>query len=334
MPKTDAVPIVADIGGTHIRLAMVKPKSSSTMTPLSLHHISKKRCRNYPQPIDAIQDYLNLHGCRATAMCLAVAGPVENGQASLTNHSWEFDQQHLKEAFNIKDVHIVNDFHAQAMSVPYLTEKTLLPIDNPSDPSIYNGASRLIIGPGTGLGVASLIKTQHVWHANPGEGGHIDFAPRTALDKNILEHLINKQNMNRVSVEDLLSGRGIERLYQAHSWLGNGQHEEKSDIEIIKQALEENDPVCIKVLQHFCEILGRVAGNAALTLGARNGVYIAGGLIPRFLEIFKHSNFRQAFEDKAPLTDYMKNIAVYVVLAEQPGLLGAAAILSQSSSLK
>lgn len=327
MLNNNAFPLVADIGGTHIRLALVVPQDASSSAPFSLQHISKKRCRDYPSPIETIQEYLAVRQCSVSSMCLAVAGPVQNGQANLTNHYWSFEQEQLKHAFNIEHVHIINDFHAQAMAVPYLQEEELLPISNRSSKPVCDGAPNLIIGPGTGLGVASLIHTPGGWQAVAGEGGHVDFAPRTTRDQIILDNLLNKQGFTRVSAEDLLSGRGIERLYRAHTWLETQEDTEKVDREIIRLALEENDAICLRVLEHFCDILGGVAGNAALTLGARGGVYIAGGLIPRFPDIFKSSLFRQAFEDKAPLIDYMKDIPVYAVLAEQPGLLGAAAIL-------
>jgi len=319
-----ALPLVADIGGTHIRLALVR---QSSQQPLMLHNISKKCCRDYATPVDAIQEYVKLNECKINAMCLAVAGAINGNQVTLTNHPWNVNQQHIQHVFRTENVRIVNDFYAQAMAIPYLSNDELLPI-SPVPPQNHSHANRLIIGPGTGLGMASLLSTSSGWQAIPGEGGHADFAPNTVLDQQIVSHFHNEQQLARISVENILSGRGLERLYQAHYWIKHHKYNHKVDRDIIQQAISDHTSTGYKVIQHFCTVLGAVSGNAALTLGARNGVYITGGLIPRFMELFKLSQFRTAFENKQPLESYMQQIPTYLVLADQPGLLGAAAIIS------
>ena len=328
MPYSQPCILVADIGGTHIRLALTDQQTASHHEPVHLYHISKQRCRDYSDPAGAIRKYLDQRQHPVKTICLAVAGPVNTkaGQAFLTNHNWTFHKSEFEEFFGTEII-IVNDFHAQAMAVPHLMPDDLMPLNNPTVTNRLDMA-RLIIGPGTGLGMAGLIHTGKSWQALPGEGGHADFAPGNEQDQQIVEHFKNRQNLTRVSAEDILSGRGIERLYCAHHWIQTRKDNSKVDKEIIQLA-QEGDPICLKTLNHFCEILGSVAGNAALITGARGGVYLAGGLIPRFPGILKNSRFMEAFTNKSPVVKYMQDIPVYAVLAEQPGLLGASAIASQ-----
>ena len=329
MPYSQPCILVADIGGTHIRLALTDQQAPSNNEPVHLYHISKQRCRDFSDPAGAIREYLDQRQHPVKTICMAVAGPVNvaAGQAFLTNHNWTFHKSKFEDFFKA-EVIIVNDFHAQAMAIPHLVPEDLMPLSKTSAKKNRCDMTRLIIGPGTGLGMAGLIHTDNTWRALPGEGGHADFAPGNEQDQQIVEHFKNEQNLTRVSAEDILSGRGIERLYCAHHWLQTRENDHKIDKEIIQLA-QEGDPVCLKTLNHFCEILGSVAGNAALITGALGGVYLAGGLIPRFPQILKNSRFMEAFTNKSPVVKYMQDIPVYTVLAEQPGLLGASAIASQ-----
>ncbi len=328
MSEKKPLQLVADIGGTHIRLGLVRSCEPLSESSIELIHFSKERCRDFRSPIDAIKKFLNSNNdCQINAMCLAVAGPVTEGRVELINHDWIFEANDFKNVFGLNRIQIVNDFHAQAMAIPYLKKNDLVPIGNNPSQEVCKNSPSLIIGPGTGLGTASLVKIGEQWHVFDAEGGHIDFAPRSERDEQVKVYLKDQENFSRVTTEHLLCGRGIEWLYKAHRWVKNLPFHQKKDRDIIQDALQHNDFFCIEVLEHFCEILGGVAGNAALSIGARQGVYIAGGLIPRFIDLFGGSAFRKAFEDKAPLVNYMKNIPVYAVVAEHPGLLGAAALL-------
>ena len=324
MPYSGSLILAADIGGTHIRLAMADPAQYRQDGYVTLLHTSKKRCREYKDPLVAIEEYLHTHHAKPRAISLAVAGPVTAGKVTLTNHNWHFDAQQLTTHFGVT-VSVVNDFCAQAMALPFLRPQELHAVSGPQARGV-NDAVKMVMGPGTGLGVSMLApQGKDKWQAFAGEGGHVDFGTATVRDAAVKNYLLQEEKLSRVSAESLLSGQGIERLYRAHSALAGNTPEHKTDKEIIRLAVEEQNPLCTGVLEHFCCIFGGIAGNAALITGARGGVYITGGLIPRFRDIFRQSAFMRAFTDKAPMATYMPHIPVYEVLAKNPGLTGAAA---------
>jgi len=180
-----------------------------------------------------------------------------------------------------------------------------------------------VLGPGTGLGVSGLAHYQG--HPAPivTEGGHVDFAPTNEQEIEILRFLLKQYD--HVSAERLLSGMGLENIYQALAQIRGEQVEKLKPAEISALAFESGDALALATLDQFCAILGSVAGNTALTYGAQGGVYITGGIIPRMLDFFAQSSFRARFEAKGRFVEYMAAIPTYVVVHKQPGLLGAAA---------
>jgi glucokinase len=188
-----------------------------------------------------------------------------------------------------------------------------------------------MLGPGTGLGVGGLVRPQRNPVAVVTEGGHVDFAPTNELEIEILRYLW--RDHAHVSVERLLSGMGLTNLHQAIATIRDRPAAALTPAQITTAALEGGDPLCLEVLNSFCAMLGSVAGNTALTLGAQGGVYITGGIIPRILAFFADSPFRERFEAKGRFRDYLAAIPTYVVTAEQPGLLGAAAVLRGDNHL-
>ncbi len=317
MAGNPVLSLIGDIGGTNARFALVEEGS---IKPLKVRTLA---CADFTNVDDAIDFYIKKEEVAVSSACLAFACPVHDDRVCMTNNHWNFSKKQVADKLGLDSFSVINDFHAQAMSLPWLSGEDLLTVGGGRE--AVEGL-KLIIGPGTGLGVAGLIRMGSQWKPISGEGGHVDFAPRNELEIKILEYLLRTQS--RVTLEHLLSGAGLERLFKAHAML-SGNHMQLSAPQITSGALENRDVLCTKVLNHFCEILGSAAGNAALTLGARGGVYIAGGIVPRFKTFFKESAFRQVFEGKSPMTDYNAGIGTHLVCHEYPGLIGAAAELRQ-----
>ena len=315
--------LVGDIGGTNARFALVNPDS------FVLEGIHTFSSEDFPDLEDAVRAYLKSQNVEVISRaCLAVAGPVIEGNVQFTNSPWSLSQKGFKADFNLEVMALINDFAAQALAVSHLAPEDILTVgpEIDTDPD----AVKLVIGPGTGLGVCGLIETVTGWKALPGEGGNADFAPSSERDISVWRFL-KKELGGMVGVERIVSGSGLERLYEAHSSL-DGRADVLSAPEITRHALEEHDSLAYEVVDHFCEILGNCAGNNALVLGARGGVYIAGGIIPRIKALFLKGTFRKAFENKDKMREYMEGIPTYLILAEYPGLTGAAAFLNTSGN--
>jgi glucokinase len=316
-----SIKLIADIGGTNIRIAQADAQSESKFT-----NIETYRCAEFDSLADVIAKYINtkqISDCSINA-CLAIACPTDNDIISMTNLPWEFSQQALIKALNLNSLTMINDYTAIAMAIPLLNDKQKVKIGGGET---VDGKPIAVCGPGTGLGVAHLVPIDSQWHCFSGEGGHVDFAAVDELDVEILQYL--QKIKKRVSYEQLLSGYGLEQIYQAVCFI-NGQSELKlSAAEISQQAVSESCSLCQQTLAQFCKILGSFAGNLALTLNCQGGVYIAGGIAPRFIEFIKNSDFRMRFEAKGRLSNIPIQSPTYIITEEQPGLLGAAAYLLQ-----
>ena len=188
--------------------------------------------------------------------------------------------------------------------------------------------AREVNGAGTGLGVAHLVHVDKRWVSLPGEGGHVDFAPNSEEEGIILEEL--RAELGHVSAERVLSGPGLVNLYRAIVKSDGRLPENLQPREVTERALADSCTDCRRALSLFCVIMGRFGGNLALTLGTFGGVYIAGGIVPRFLEFFKASGFRGGFEDKGRFKAYVQDIPVYLIVHDNPGLLGSGAHLRQT----
>ena len=306
--------LVADIGGTNARFALA---SQGLLHSASVQVLP---CDDFDNLDHAVNHYLAQQQVSVEHACMAFACPVSGTSISMTNNHWAFDKAAMQDALRLKSFKVINDFTAQALAVPAMSTDTLMAV-GPGE--AVAGATKLIIGPGTGLGVAGLVKVGEHWLPLPGEGGHAAFSPITALDADILTIL---QRQGYVSWESVLCGSGLERLFTAHSQL-SGQELHLKNHEITTRALD-GEPLCQQTLAHFCQLLGRAASNAALTTGAQGGVYIAGGIIPRFPEFFAQSGFRAAFEVNDKMSQYLAAIPTHLVLHDNPGLTGACAALA------
>ncbi len=321
--STQQINLVADIGGTNIRLAITENNE--------ITEIISYQCADFPSLIDVIRHYLKekqLTNANINA-CLAIACPTDDDLISMTNLPWQFSQKELKSSLNLNSLTLINDYTAIAMAIPLLTDSQKIKIGSgeslPENPIA-------VCGPGTGLGVANLINIENRWHCIGGEGGHIDFAPVDELDIKILQHL--KTFKKRVSYEQLLSGYGLEQIYQALVAINHKESSAPTDTEltakdISSQALKGSCAICEQALSQFCKVLGSFAGNLALTTGSIGGVYIAGGIVPRFVDYVNNSGFRERFENKGRMSYLNKDTPTYIITESQPGLIGAAAYLNQ-----
>lgn len=311
--------LIGDIGGTNARLALVSP---GEVTP---HDILNLPCADYPGVIEAVQDYLHRVGATGDnapqEACLAFACPVHAERVKMTNNHWDFLKSDVQQQLNLSLFKVINDFTAQALGVPHVAASDFVEVQ-PGHTQAHS--TRLIIGPGTGLGVAGVFPGQHAWIPLPTEGGHVTFAPTDSTERALLDVFL--QRHKRVSVERILCGQGLLELYQAYCTLEGMAPRFTSPAEVTTAA-HEGDSLATTALLRFLKILGDVCGDATLTMGARGGVYLCGGILPRLLEWLPKSELRSAFVNKGRMGAYNADIPVWVVTAPWTGLLGAAEAL-------
>jgi glucokinase len=319
--------LVADIGGTNIRLAITDKNNH-------ISEIETYQCQLFPHLSHVIQQYLTekkLLNAQVNA-CLAIACPVDTDLISMTNLPWKFSQKQLKEDLKLSSLTLINDYTAIAMAIPSLNDDQKIKIGGGESSKNQPIA---VCGPGTGLGVANLVNINNHWHCLGGEGGHTDFAPVDEVDVKIFQQL--SLTKKRISYEQLLSGYGLEQIYQAlvviHAEEATNESftssAKISAQEISTQALDASCDICQQSLAQFCKILGSFAGNLALTTGSVGGVYIAGGIVPRFVDYVNNSQFRERFEAKGRMSHLNQQTSTYIITESQPGLMGAAAYLNQ-----
>lgn len=315
--------LVADIGGTNIRLAITENNN--------ITEIVTYQCAEFPSLIDVIHHYIEAKQLTNASInaCLAIACPADDDLISMTNLPWQFSQKELKTELKLNKLMLINDYTAIAMAIPLLTSEQKVKIGGGE--AIANKPIA-VCGPGTGLGVANLIPINNNWHCLSGEGGHTDFAPVDELDIQIFQQLSTTKK--RISYEQLLSGYGLEQIYQALVVINDKSSPVSSETkltakDISAQALSGDCPNCQQALAQFCKVLGSFAGNLALTTASLGGVYIAGGIVPRFIDYVKNSGFRERFETKGRMSHLNKNTPTYIITESQPGLIGAAAYLNQ-----
>ncbi|WP_152206921.1 glucokinase [Marinobacter changyiensis] len=309
--------LVGDIGGTNARFALLQEGS---VKPLALEVLP---CADYANLDEAVVDYLARAGVDSVdEVCFAVASPVTGTQVRMTNNHWRFDIHAVQQQFGWRTFKVINDYTAMALGVLHVTNDKLVHVcGGPGNPA----RPKLVIGPGTGLGVSGLMPIRNGWVPLITEGGHVDFAPTDETEAAILRIL--HARFGRVSVERILCGQGLLNLYQAHAELQGLAAPLDTPDKITAAALERQGTLAHQVLCHFCTILGRAAGNAALTLGSLGGVYLCGGILPRFIDFFLGSPFQSGFEDKGRMRPLMEFTPVYLVTDTYTGLLGAAEAL-------
>ncbi|SFN88950.1 glucokinase [Xenorhabdus japonica] len=311
--------LVGDIGGTNARLALCD------VDTWQLSAVEVYPCAYYASLEIVIRQYLKQQNCEVNYGCIAIACPVTDDVISMTNHSWRFSVSQMKASLGWERFEVINDFTAVSLAIPVLGADDVIQIGG-KQPQAKRPIA--VYGAGTGLGVAHLIYTGNQWISLPGEGGHVDFAPDSVEEDHMLSVL--REEYGHVSAERVLSGPGLVNIYRALMKLNGQPAEELTPRDISDRALSGNCPTCKQTLELFCSALGRFGGNLALNIGAFGGVYIAGGIVPRFLDFFQKSGFRQGFESKGRFTNYLQDIPVYLITHDKPGLLGAGSYIRQS----
>ena len=320
--------LVADIGGTNARFGWIDGEGGA------VEHVRKLSVPQHAGPADAVQSYLaDLAGTLGASFraprrgAFAVASTIVGDRVTLTNSHWDFSTAGVRGQLGLEDLVVMNDFEALALSLPDL---------RPSQLRCHGAAPQphgtlCVIGPGTGLGVAGITETAHGWVALPGEGGHATLAALDDFEAALLAQV--RRRFDHVSAERLLSGIGLPVLYSAVSAVtGAPGTETPTAEEIVGRGVSGQDACCRQTLEAFCALLGSFAGNVALTLGARSGVYIGGGIVPRLGDLFFESLFRARFEAKGRFSGYLQQIPTALITDTLVALTGAAAAIRQRPS--
>jgi len=321
--KPQYVGLVGDVGGTNARFALVDAQGH-------IRHPRSFLARDYGSLAEVMDDYLTTTAGkkRPPRAVIAVAGPVLDGEIEFTNLDWQISEGDLLAHFEFEAVKLLNDFAAQALACPQLDEDDLKPIG----PKLRGGSDCpiVILGAGTGFGVAGLARADRGDVAVATEGGHIGFAPTDELEVEIWRRLAAR--FGRVSIERILSGPGLFDLYGAIAEI-EGAEAPAVDPKAVIEAAHAGDPMAGRVVDRFCGILGSVAGDLALSFGARGGIFVSGGIAPRIAERLSSGGFRARFEDKGRLRPYVEQIPTSLVLHPYPAIVGAARELEQMERL-
>jgi len=306
--------LVGDIGGTNARFAI------ADLGTLQLSSSTSLSCAEFASLQAVAAAYLDVVAERPVAAALAVAAPVLGERVQFTNSSWSFELEELRTSLGVHKLLILNDFEALAYALPHLELSELHQIggETPAD-----RATKVVLGPGTGLGVASLSWSPTGWLAMASEGGHASFAVEDAREFAMLERLL--MGRERLSVERVVSGPGLADVYRVLAELQGWSAPRLQAAEVVKRALAGEDRIAQETLERFATWLGRFAGDAALFFAARGGVYLGGGIAPRIVNVLSAGPFRRAFEAKGRMKSYLVPVPVYVILSGEAGLKGAAA---------
>jgi glucokinase len=310
--------LLGDIGATNARFALL---SDGVLGPIQYFTVAE--FPRFPDVVDAF-----FKGDRRPSAvrhaALAVAGPVEGARCVFTNCLWTIDANELCTEFALSNVHLCNDFEAAALSLPYLTAADLYRLGG-GEP--VGGQPMAVLGPGTGLGVACLVRGSQGSIPIATEGGHVTMAATSRREDAIIDYL--RRQFGHVSAERVVSGSGLENLYRAVVALDGVEAPQRDAAEITTAALDGGCPIARAALEMFCAMLGTIAGNIALTFGARGGVYIAGGIAPRITDFMARSDFRARFEHKGRFRTYLEAIPSSVIMHPAATFIGLSAIANR-----
>ena len=316
--------LLADVGGTNVRFG------SQFDAGGKISHINSYRCAEFETLQEAVCHYLAREQLDLPRICgIGIATPVTCDNVRMTNHQWTFSIKALKETLQLERLLVLNDFSALALSLPALKADALHQVGSGS---AVDGAPIGLVGPGTGLGVAALVPIPGGEGMIPvtGEGGHVTLGSCEPEEAAVLKVLQTK--FGHVSAERAVSGPGLENLYNAVGQVRGTPVTDRHAADITRGAIENADPICHGALTLFCSFLGHVAGNVALTFGARGGLYIGGGIVPQLGVWFDRSAFRTSFEAKGRFAAYLHDIPTLVLHANaEAALLGASRALDMQT---
>jgi glucokinase len=320
--------LAGDIGGTKVNFGLFELVAGE----LKLEHSSGHSVQKFDSFESALEEFLKSNDVRPQKLCVGAAGPVSDGRCRLTNASWELDTASLKTRFGFSEVLLVNDLAATAASLPLLKEADLVTLQ-PGE-TVSHGRMA-VMSSGTGLGQGFLIPDKDgCYQVLDTEGGQCGLAPNCPEEFDLFSRL--SENQAPLSIEDVLSGQGLERIYRYYLAVSKSSEENKDELEgleeltaskIVEKSCTEDAGLCSQTVDRFVSILGAVAGDMALQLLARGGVYIGGGIPPKILERMKQPFFLENFQNKKKFQDFMKSVPVYLITNELAPLWGAAGLL-------
>jgi len=316
--QTGATWLVGDVGATNARFGLVSPDGA-------ILHSAVFPCADFAEIGLAIEAYLATRGNLPMPRrgALAIAAPITSDQIRMTNHPWSFSVIALRDRLNLERLVAINDFTAVALAVPRLTAGDRMAVGGGAPVA---GRPIAVLGPGSGLGVSGLIPAGAGWVALAGEGGHITMAAGNERESDVLREM--RRRFDHVSAERCLSGPGLVNLYNSLAALDSVPAAPYTAAQITDLETGARDPLCREATAMFCAMLGGVAGDLALILGAQGGVYIAGGIVPRLGARFADSSFRARFEAKGRMSGQLAAIPSYVVTHKLPAFLGCMAALA------
>ncbi|MDA9524742.1 glucokinase [Bradyrhizobium sp. CCBAU 11434] len=308
--------LLADIGGTNARFALLADGKLSTIAHMAVN--------DHGTFLEALAAYLGdpLKTGTIEHAIVAASGPVQNGRCTLTNNSWVIDAEQLRGTFGFSSVRLINDFEAVALALPHLLPGNLLQLGGRERVA---GAPLAAIGPGTGPGMAALISHAGGQIVLSGEGGHSTMAGSSLREDAVIAHL--RQRFGHVSSERLLSGAGLENLHDAIASIDGVIVPKRRATEITRAAIEETCPTSRAAVEMFCAMLGSVAGNFALAVGAKGGVFIGGGILRHMPGYLAASEFRERFEAKGRLRTFLEPIPAYLILNDDVAFTGLRALM-------
>lgn len=317
-----ALSLIADIGATNARFALADENGFYEQKVL--------QCADYPTIVDATKAYLEgLSGEKPKDAAFAIAGPVSGDHFEMTNHVWHFSIRETQKALELDQFFLMNDFKAIALGIPHLKQENLIQVGGSQ--AAVPEATIGIIGPGTGLGVASLFWDGQKYRANAGEGGHVTMAAKTQREFDLFRTL--RYKYRHVSAERVCSGKGLVNIYNAIKILdGHDALPERTAEQISECAIAKTCPVCEETLDKMMGFLGGVAGNLAVTLGATGGIYIAGGIPAKLGDYFLNSRFRADFEDKGRYESYLKPIPTWLITHPFTAFVGLQSVVTGGRS--
>jgi glucokinase len=319
MTSAKTTALVGDIGGTNARFALADVSGAKPL----ISSIREYPSKNYAKGGDAVGAYLKDVGAKPSIAAIAVAGPITRGAVQFTNLGWTFSEAELL-GLGFAQARLLNDFEAQALATQHFEAADIHLLGSTEDGDA--NATVAVIGPGTGFGVSALVRGHGHAIAIAAEGGHASFAPTDDVEREILRLLTRK--FDRVSNERILSGPGLQNLHAALNEIEGVSGEAPDPSAITQRGMQGEEPYA-RTLSRFASILGSVAGDYALTYGARGGLFIAGGIAPTILPILEKGDFRKRFEAKGRFQSYLAAIPTRVVLNSHAAFLGAADLAHQ-----